>query len=324
VTTSNNKIDFKEDAMGPELTAEIAPGRYPLEQLVAEIAAEMSSVGSNTYSADYASSSGLWSISSDGSYLDLLFETGSHTAQTFAQVIGFPVLDYTGSISYTGSHLAIHTEEGIVIDLAVTSPVDSFALVFDPLRDPVFTQEAVLTLQASATNSWTGSLPVNVTLAIDYNSNCVTHFFSTTQNYRYWRLKIEDPHNPNLYVEIPKLILSKSTQLSQGPEMGFKNQLDDTTKEVQTPYGHKYFDVYPIVRTEDFTFAFLPEADVQVLEAIYRKVGNSIPIGISVDSSEELFDKDRMFLYCRIKGTQSQSQKFTQYFDVNLAVEEAL
>lgn len=321
VTEDENKIDFDEG--GGELTAVIPPGNYLLEDLATEIATQMTLVGDDTYSCSYSSSTGIWTIESDGVGFDLLFLTGSNTAETFAPIIGFPVLDFTGFDSYNGTQVAIHTEEGILIDLAVTSPVDSFAFVFDPLRDPVFSNQAVLTLQASQTNAWLNPA-IEVTINIDYDHNVATHFFSSVQNYRYWRLKIEDPHNPNLYVEVPKLVLSKATQLSQGPEMGFKNALDDQSKETKTPYGHKYFDIYPIVRTEDFQFAFLPEADLQILEQIYKKLGNSIPLAVSLDSEEELFNKDRVFIYGRLKGSQGQTQKFTQYFDVNMSIEEAL
>lgn len=321
VTEDENKIDFDEG--GGELTAVIPPGNYLLEDLAVEIATQMSLVGGDTYSVSYSQSTGIWTIESDGIGFDLLFLTGSNTAETFGPVVGYPVLDFTGFDSYAGTQVAIHTEEGILIDLAVTSPVDSFALVFDPMRDPVFSNQAVLTLQASQTNSWLNPA-IEVPLTIDYDSSVATHFFSSVQNYRYWRLKIEDPHNPNLYVEVPKLVLSKATYLSQTPEMGFKNTLDDQSKETKTPYGHKYFDIYPIVRKQDFTFAFLPEADIQILEQIYRKLGNSVPLAVSLDSEEELFNKDRVFIYGRIQGGQTQGQKFTSFFDVNFPIEEAL
>lgn len=323
VTSDRNKIDFIETPMGPEFTAIIPIGNYLLLDLAEEIATQMSSVGDEDYVVTYDSATGIWTIETEGTYLELLFATGTNEAETFAPVIGFPILDFEDDLAYDGSQVAIHTEEAILIDLAVTSPVDSFALLFDPMRDPVFSTEAVLFLQASQTNSWL-SPALEVTLSIDYDHNVATHFFNSVQNYRYWRVKMVDPHNPNLYVEVPKLVLSRSTQLSQGPQMGFKNEIEDQSTEIKTPYGHKYFDLYPFGRSQDFTFEFLPEADVEILESIFRKVGKSVPICVSLDSEEELFDKDRVFIYGRITGKHSQKQNFTQYFDVNLSIEEAL
>jgi len=323
VTATQNKIDFKEASLGPTLTAVISPGNYSIANLEAEIESQMNLVGAETYSVDFSELTGLWTISSGGAYFDLLFLTGPNTAQTFAPVIGFHTLDNTGALEYESGLIAIHTEEAVVFDLAVTSPVDSFALFFDPMSGIKFSDVATLRLQASATNVWTAP-PVDVALSIDSRYLSCSHFFTSTQNYRYWRVKIVDPQNPNLYVEISKVSLALATLLSQGPEIGFKSVISDLSKKSSTPYGNDYFDIYPMRRKFDFNFAFLENADVLELERIFLQVGNVVPFVISLDSTAELFDKDRFLTYCRLPESWTPGHKFLNNFDIPLRVEEAL
>lgn len=323
VTSANNKIDFKEANLGPELTATIAPGNYSITNLEAEIENQMNAVGASNYTVDYSAQTGLWTITSDGAYFDLLFATGTNIANTFRGVIGFNAVDETGALAYEGGLIAIHTEEFVLFDLAVTSPVDSFAMFFDPMSGIKFSDSAVIRLQASQTNVWTAP-PVDIALTIDSRYLACSHFFSTTQNYRYWRLKIVDPQNPYLYVEVSKVSLALATLMGQGPEIGFKSSVDDLSKKSTTPYGNDYFDVYPMRKRMEFTFAFLDNTNVSELERIYLQMGNVIPFVVSLDSQEDLFDKDRFLIYGRIPDRFNPTHKFTNNFDVPLQIEEAM
>jgi hypothetical protein len=323
ITSSNNKIDFKESGGGVELTASIGVGIYTTAELEDTIKAQLDNAGNETYTVSYSQATGMWTIATSGSYLSLLFSSGTNNANSFATVIGFNGTDQTGSLSYTGVEAAIHTEEGLVFDLSVTTQIDSFAIVFDVLSGIKLSSTASLYLQASQTNHWDAP-PVDVSLTIDHDIGVVTHFFTATQSYRYWRLKIVDPHNTYLYVEVPKVFLAKSTQLSQTPSMGFRNSMDDTSVRTSTQYGHDYYDVYPLRRTIEFNFEYLEETDVLELERIYRRVGTSIPIAVALDPLEETYSKDRMFIYGRIRGAHTQLQRFYKYFDVPLTIEECI
>jgi len=322
INSTNNKIDFKEASLGPTLTATISTSQYTVANLESEIQNQLNAVGASNYTVSYSESTGLWTITSDGAYFDLLFLSGPNTANSFAPVIGFNVLDETGALTYEGAKIACHTEEAVVFDLAVTSPVDSFAFFFDPMSGIKFSDNAVLKLQASATNVWNAP-PVDITLSIDSRYLACSHFFTTTQNYRFWRLKIVDPQNPYLYVEVSKVSLALATKLSQGPEIGFKAIVDDLTKKSSTPYGNDYFDLYPFRKRFDFTFAYLENSDVLELERIFLEVGNVTPIVISLDSTEELFDKDRFLGYGRFPEAFQPAHKFLNNFDIPLKFEEA-
>lgn len=323
ITTSNQKIDFKESGMGPQLTATIPVGFYTVSDLEDAIKAQMELVGAETYTASYSALTGRWTIASAGSYLDLLFSSGTNVASSLGPSIGYLVSDLTGSLTYTGAKVAIHTAERVVFDMGVTTGIDSVALLFDPMVDPKFSDSAVLKIEASATNSW-GSPPVSQTLTVDTDWRAALHFFTSTQSYRYWAVTIIDPQNPNLYVELSKVILAFATQLSQVPQAGFGHNVSDQSKSQTTPYGHKYSDLYPMLHTQTFTYEFLPDADVQTLQKMYEVLGETVPIALALDPGEECFDKERFFIYGTMKGDFKMKHRFTTYFDVPLTVEEVM
>jgi hypothetical protein len=322
ISSTNNKIDFSESVGGAQLTATIDSDEYSPDELATEIKAKMEAVGADIYTVSFNAGTGKWTITSDGVALELRFGTGTHVATSLGTDLGFAASDYTGAVTYTAAQIAIHNEEWVLIDLLTEDAIDSFALIFDQMVGIKFTEEATLTLQANNTDSWDDP-DVSQSLTIDENFSTVTHFFSSDQNYRYWRLKIIDPSNPNLYVELGKIYLTKATQLGQGPEIGLKYSINDLSKNTKNEYGHVYADIYPNQVTLDATFKALTQADMQTLANIYNRVGNTTPICIAHDPTETLFDKDRFFVYGRLKGDFKVTHAFYDYFDTSLSIEEA-
>lgn len=108
VTQFNKYINFKNAALGPELTATIPIGNYTATELAFQIKKQLDLVdGVNTYTVgiNRGVSAGLenrLTISSSGSYFSLLFATGTNAANAIWQVIGFNNQDYTSALSYTG------------------------------------------------------------------------------------------------------------------------------------------------------------------------------------------------------------------------------
>lgn len=323
IGATNCKLDFQEVALGPTLTATLPFGSYTIARLAEEIANQMTLAGTQTYTCEWSELTGHWSIETDGSYLSLLWASGTNTANSVGPSIGFNVIDGTGATQYTSAKIAIHTEERIVFDMGVNTPIDSFAMLFDPMTEPKFSDDAVLRLQASATNSW-GSPPLDIALTVNTDWRLATHFFTSAQSYRYWAVKIVDPQNPNLSVELSKVLLAEATQLSQVPQAGFGNKIQDQSKVQSTPYGHNYFDLYPFKRDVNFSFEWLPDADNETLQKIYETIGETVPIGVALDPLEEVFEAERFFVYGTLKGDFSMKHKFTTHFDVPFVVTEQM
>lgn len=214
------------------------------------------------------------------------------------------------------------TAQSVVIDLRTSEAVDMVVLVFDPMVGIGFTNSAVIKIQANATNVWT-SPAYEQSLVIDEDNGIASLFLSSDQTYRYWRLYISDPGNALGYLEVSKLLLGKATQLLQMPNIGFAYNTKDQSKSQKTEYGHEYVDIYPNRKAIDFNYTVITQEDMETLANIYERVGSVRCVGVALDPTETLFDKDRFFVYGRLQGNLGIKQKVIDYFDSALSVEES-
>jgi hypothetical protein len=325
IGATNNKINFKKSGGGSELTATISSGTYLPATLAAAIKTALETAdGVNTYTVTYSTLTGKWTIATSGAFLSILWLTGTNTAVSIGSSIGFDVTsDATGAVTYTGANIAIHTEESIVLDLQTTEAIDSFALLFDLIGGNKFSSSAVLTLQANASNSWAAPA-VSQVLSIDAVYGIATYFFASDQTYRYWRLKIVDPKNANLYVETSKIVLGKGIQLAHLPARGFQDKLTDASDVKETKYGHRYSDLYPMRRTLSFNYPGLSDTDAATLQLAFRRNGSSTPVAIALDPLAGDYDKDRFFIYGFFGSAQQITQASGKYFSVPVALTEAV
>lgn len=323
ITSANAKIDFADSAGGPELTATLTAGTYTPTSLAAHIVSKMALVGAHTYTVSQSSSTGKWTFTSSGTILELRCGTGTNIANGVWGTLGFAASNRTGTNTYTGTLVALHTAERLIFDMGSAVAVDSAALVFDPTIGSKLSASATVTLKANSSSSFT-SAPLSQAMTFDSATETYTHFFSSDETYRYWAVEVVDPANSYLYVELSKVILANATTLDHGPEIGFKMDTDDLSKEAKTDYGHKYMDLYPIKRTFEFGIKLMPVADVYTLSDIFKRVGNNFPIAIATDPLEAVFDKDRFFIYGYLKGNLKIQNSFNTYFDTSLGIEEAM
>lgn len=324
IDATNNKLNFKESGGGAELTATIDSGTYSPATLAAAIKTALEAAGAATYTVTYSSATGKWTIATDGVFLSLLWSTGTDTATAVHTTIGFPSsADSTGATTYTGSMIAIHTEEWIKLDLGTTEPIDLFALLFDLVAGKKLSSSAVVTLQANASDSWAAPA-VSQVVTPDSTYNVATHFFTSNQSYRYWRVKIVDPRNAYLYVETGKIVLGKGVQLSLLPGRGFEDQLQDLSDIQQTKFGHRYADLYPIRRSLKFEYRGMAATDAALLQLAYRRVGRALPVAVAIDPTATAYDKDRFFLYGYFADSLALTHLVGTKFAGGIAIEEAV
>lgn len=324
IDATNNKLDFNEG--GAQITATLANATYTPTTLAAEIKSKMdASVGVGTYTVSYSTTTGKWTISVTGAAtFNILWNTGTNTATSVGPSIGFPVsANSTGATTYTGSLVAIHTEESVIVDLGSALTVDSVAVLFDPIDGSTLSASGTLTIQANASSVWTAP-SVSQALTIDAQDTVATHFFSSNQSFRFWRLKIVDPTNTAFHIDIPKLVLSDATTLTQLPEAGFTYTREDLSKIEKTDYGHVYADVLPKLRRLSFDYKYLLYSDLESLIDLFNTVGTHTPFCISLDSAEELFDKDRFFIYGRFTKDFGTKHVVTNMFDTSFEFEEVI
>lgn len=214
------------------------------------------------------------------------------------------------------------TSQSLVIDLKTTESIDTFIMLFHPLDGSSLSEGATVTLQGNATDEWS-SPAYSGTPTLDEDFEIYSLFLSAAQTYRYWRLVITDPSNDLGYIEVGKIILTKATQLSQCPEIGFSYKNDDLSKQSRNDFNQVYVDVKPNVRTFEFNYAVLSMDDFETLQTIYDRVGSSVPICMSLDTQESLFDKDRFIIYGHMDGTLNSKHHVLTYFDQPLTIKEA-
>lgn len=321
ITLANNKINFKESAMGAELTATVAVGNYTNLTLQAAIKESMELVGSSTYTVSYSQTTGLWTISSDGSYLSLLNSSGTNQANSLLkQCLGFANTDRTGSLSYTGANIAIHTSEYILMDLVTTESINSVVLLWAKEDGIKLSNNAVIKIQANATNEWS-SPAVNQTMTINNTYELSSHYFTASQTYRYWRLLIQDPTNVNLYVNVGVIVLGEA-EVVDNPDNGFIYTLTDTSKATTTDFGHEYVDKYPLLAQLDLNFAVLDYDSALAFINLYKQVGTRKAVFIALDSSADVFDKDLFSIYGKFRTPLSLNHINYNIFNYKLIIGE--
>lgn len=109
VTALNQSLDFKAAFGGPEINATLNLGFYSASSLADEIERAMKDAdpaNSYTVTVNRNIMGGLENritISTTGTFLSILFATGTNTNTNVSSLIGFNPVDYTGSTAYTGS-----------------------------------------------------------------------------------------------------------------------------------------------------------------------------------------------------------------------------
>lgn len=324
ITSSNNKINFKDSGGGSELTATLLAGEYTPTTLATEIASKMLLVSGATYTVSQSATTGRWTIATSGSYLSLLTNTGTDLATSTLTALGFDsASDHTGATTYTAADIALHTEEGVVFDLRTQSGIDTFAIIIDPMLGNNLSANASVYVQASQTDSWT-SPSVSQALTYSQEFQTWTHFFTTTQTYRYWRVKIVDPSNPNLSVELHKVVLGLSLGLTRNPEIGFKYSIKNQSKQEVNEYGYNYTDVYPDKRAFEFNLNLFEDADLVILEQSYKSFGNAAPVFFAIDTAGALFDKNQLTIYGLMRGDLNFNHQIIDRFSSTIQIEEFL
>lgn len=321
IDSSNNKINFKEAAMGSELTATIPNGNYTASTLAAEIKTQLEVSGADTYTVSYSQTTGLWTISSNGTHLSLLVNTGTNQANCLLKnSLGFSNTDKTGSLSYTGARISIHTQEHITFDLRTTEEINSLAL-FWPKEDGIkLSSTAEIRVQANATNTWT-SPAIDEVVQIDNDYVVATHFFTNDVSYRYWRVVIKDPANANLFISLGVVVLGKALDI-QDPAVGFEFQIADTSKVTENLFGNQYVDEYPTKSTLSIKYDLLDYEDARQLQLAYAANGNRKPVFATIDHTDSVFNKNHFLIYGKMINPNKVSQIRYKYFGSDLVIEE--
>jgi hypothetical protein len=308
--------------MGSELTATLGSGTYSTTGLATEIKTKMEVAGSSNYTITWSQTTGLWTILSDGSFFSILNNTGTNqNVSVLKQSLGFPNTDKTGGLTYTGSLISIHTQESVVFDLQTTQDITCVALFWSKEDGIRLSDSAVVKIEANATDSWS-SPAVSQTLTIDTTYQVASHFFVTAQEYRYWRVTIQDPQNPYLFVELGLVWIGEDVGFDE-PENGFKFKISDPSNSTRTASGQLYTDENPLVTQLEFDYKYVLYEDYVSLENAYRENGSSIPVLVALDDQGSVFNSNHFLLYGHMNKDFSGNHLSYNLFNGGLRITES-
>lgn len=199
IGATNKYIDFDEG--GAELTATITPATYTGQSLVTEIKTRMDAAGALTYTVTYVESTGKFTIAASGNFT-LRWQSGTNTANTAGVPLGFNVAaNDTGTDTYTGDYISIHTSEFIDNDAGSALEYDTVAIIGHNL-----TATAVIKIYGADDDAFTTNV---VSDTLTYNANNIYEFLAAARTKRYRRIYIDDTDNPSCYVQIGVIVLGK-------------------------------------------------------------------------------------------------------------------
>jgi hypothetical protein len=126
------------------------------------------------------------------------------------------------------------TSENVVFELDAAAEFDSIGIV-----NHNFTDDAVITIQANATDSW--GAPSFEQVLTTWNEYIMFCFFDSTTSYKFWRLLIADTTNTDGFIEIGYISLGNSlyqAHISPTQEMtnNTNSQVEFSTSTNQ-PFG---------------------------------------------------------------------------------------
>jgi len=167
--------------------------------------------------------------------------------------------------------------EWLKIDLGSAQDIKAFAIKYHN-----FTTGATLKIQANSSDSWT-SPPVDETLNI--TSDVIVKFWSSAQNYRWWRIYIDDAGNSDGYLLVGRVFLGGHVELSRVYSYGFEFQYIDPSGIIFSSNGQIATNQKDRYKRFSYNFRGLTSTDKSNLETIFDSVGQSIPYFFCADSS---------------------------------------
>lgn len=152
--------------------------------------------------------------------------------------------------------------------------------------------------------------------------NYFSTFFTETTAQKV-EIIITSSGNPDGYIELSRIVLGKEVTFAIGVDKGITYGYSDSTKVVTTDAGDSLADRGVTTKSLKFSLSTMPAADKTIMHNLVRRVGNAIPVYISVFPSatdaEELINSQ---IYGRFKGSFSSSLFLHGFYRTSIAIEE--
>lgn len=214
-------------------------------------------------------------------------------------------------------------EQSVIVDLKTEEEVDSFAVFFRANQQIRLTGGATIRIEGNPSTNFTSPL-FSTTVSLDGDNQVISHFETSQQSYRYWRLYIDDPGNPFGGFEISKFVVGKAEKFD-GVTRGFKWGTTDPSRVQRTPFGQQYSDIYPVRKNVTFELPVESFANLERALEFYEAVGKTESFMFALDPEEAIWgEKDRFLLWGNFTSNFEATDVPNVYFTMPFKMEEQL
>jgi hypothetical protein len=266
VTNSNKYINFDEG--GAELTGTLTTGSYNGNTLATAVAAAMNAAPGKalTYACVYSETNALFTISA-GSNFTIRWNTGTNKAADISDLCGYSDgSNDTGALTYTSDYRRIHYPRAFITNDLLTAQGVNFLAFLNH------------NISASATIKWRGAdddaFTTNLEeVTITHNPTNLIYFFASSKTKRYTQIQVEDPTNPNSYIQVGAVVMGTYWEPARAIKSEYgKARADDSI--IDESYALVEFSQpRPRRKTWSLPFSGLSETDADTIVSFCDEPG---------------------------------------------------
>ena len=203
-------------------------------------------------------------------------------------------------------------DEWITMDLgAGTHAIYAFAI-----KNHNFTDAAVIKIQGNATDAW-GSPSVDVTMT--YNADVMREFWSSAQNYQWWRLHMVDAANPASYLKFGRPYIGGYFSPIVNFTRHYTKKVVDPSTKMYSPGGQVSVDEKTIYKIWRYNFDIIEDPDQDTFADIFNWVGQSKGYFICQDADDT---KNILAYVENVSDWEFQHILMDEYFSLGIDIQE--
>jgi hypothetical protein len=178
------------------------------------------------------------------------------------------------------------------------------------------TSGATVALQANSSDTWgSPSYSQALTIATDSDSNVIPRlvYFKTAGSlYRYWRLLILDPTNPDTYIQIGRVVLGQEYEATRDLSSDLRVELIDPSEGSKSPGEVPVLTQKARFRRIRSSFQFVGQTETDKWATIFDHLGNSRGAIICWDTDRPSKDSAYVFL----ATPMNLAHQLVSYYDI--------
>lgn len=191
----------------------------------------------------------------------------------------------------------------------------------------VWSESAEITVKGNNLNQFTGNEPFSRLATV--TDTGVFAYLDTDdspegQQFRYWRIEINDEYNPEV-IDINYLFLGEAFTFNHNINKGFSINVDDQTLKNRADSGRIFTRQRPQLRRLDsLGVSFLDyDTSKDLLDFVTRQ-GAFRPFLVSIDPTEKCFDYEFSHYICFFERLPVATHIKTNVFSVNFSLVESV